>query len=110
MSDYGTSRYESRYNGFRYQGVLWNENSEDHIARHGVAPSEVEEALFEAPRYIATAPDGAQIVFGQTYAGRYLVIVVADALDPTADHGDCFVVTAREQTEREKRTFRRKGR
>ena len=41
----------------------------------------------------------------QTAAGRYLLVVVAEGLD-----GRDFIVTARDMTDNEKRTFRAKGR
>jgi hypothetical protein len=44
------------------------------------------------------------LVYGRTYAGRYLlVVVIPEGLE-------AFVVTARDMTEAEKKTFRRKAR
>jgi len=40
-----------------------------------------------------------------TNAGRYLLVVIASALD-----GGLYVVTARDLNSSERRTFRRKGR
>jgi hypothetical protein len=45
------------------------------------------------------------LVFGTTYTGRHLVVVLADALD-----GRDYVVTARDMTAEEKTTFQRKTR
>jgi uncharacterized protein len=44
------------------------------------------------------------LVYGRTYAGRYLLAVALD------EGGQAFVVTARDMTDAEKRTFRRKAR
>jgi hypothetical protein len=41
---------------------------------------------------------------GQTYAGRYLFVVAVD------EDGQGFVVTARDMTDAEKKTFRKKAR
>jgi uncharacterized protein len=88
-----------------YREVRWTDWSEDHIRRHGIAAAEVEETLFSRPRWIAKGRDGTTLVFGATAAGRPLLIVTANEGTAVA-----FVVTAREMTEQEKRTFRRKAR
>jgi hypothetical protein len=43
-------------------------------------------------------------VYGRTYAGRYLLAVVITEAE------EAFVATARDMTENEKKTFRRKAR
>ncbi len=48
--------------------------------------------------------DGTTLVYGRTYAGRYLLAVVI------AEAEEAFVVTARDMTDGEKKTFRRKAR
>jgi hypothetical protein len=53
---------------------------------------------------VATGSDDTRLIFGQTSAGRYLFVVVAEGVDRD------FVVTARDMTDNEKRTFRAKGR
>ena len=88
-----------------YREVRWTDWSEDHIRRHDVAATEVEEVLFSRPRWIAKGRDGTALVFGTTTAGRPLLIVTVNE-----GTGVAFVVTAREMTEQEKRTFRRKAR
>jgi hypothetical protein len=47
---------------------------------------------------------GTTLVYGRTYAGRYLLVVVIP------EGQEAFVVTARDMTEAEKKTFRRKAR
>jgi uncharacterized DUF497 family protein len=85
--------------------VTWTEESEDHIARHDVYPHEVEEVLFSRPRYERRSRDETTACFGQTDAGRYLVVVICEALD-----GGTGIVTAREMDDAEKRQFKKKGR
>lgn len=84
--------------------VSWTESAETHIARHRVAPHEVEEVLYGRPRYLAPGRSDTRLVFGTTADGRHLLVVVADATD-----GGVSIVTARAMTDTEKRTFRRKG-
>jgi hypothetical protein len=85
--------------------VRWTEESEDHIAGHGVTPGEVEEVMYLNPRLTAPGRDESILVFGTTSSGRHLVVVVTTAID-----GRDFVVTAREMTDREKRAFRSRRR
>lgn len=85
--------------------IRWTEESEEHIARHGVEPAEVEEAAYERPRLEATGRAGVRLVFGTTSAGRYLLVVLGDHAD-----GSDYCVTARDMTDKERKTFRRKAR
>lgn len=85
--------------------ILWSEDSETHIARHGISPGEVEDAICSRPRWVAPGRSDTRLVFAQTSAGRYLLVVLADALD-----GCDYVVTARDMTDTERRAFTEKGR
>ena len=85
--------------------VMWTEDSEAHIARHGVQPPEVEQALYSQPRLTTAGRDGTTLILGTSSAGRYLLVVVTEAAD-----GRDFVVTARDMTNNEERLFREKGR
>ncbi|RYV49605.1 BrnT family toxin [Pengzhenrongella frigida] len=98
-------RDDSRYDGVSLPPITWSEESEDHIARHRVVPEEVQEALYMSPRWITPGRGGTTLVFAMSDAGRHLLIVIAPALD-----GGVYIVTARDQTDSERRTFRRKGR
>lgn len=82
--------------------VAWSDESEAHIARHNVAPREVEEVLSSRPLLYRKGREGTRYVFGKTYAGRLLLIVLADAAD-----GRDWIVTARDMTPREAREFRK---
>ena len=48
--------------------------------------------------------EGSMLIYGQTYAGRYLLVVAR------LDHDEAFVITARDMTSSEKKTFQRKAR
>lgn len=93
------------YAGYVFGEVLWTEESEAHIARHGVTSAEVEQALYGRPRLSVAGRGGTRLVLGTSGTGRYLFVVVAEAAD-----GRDFVVTAREMTDNERRRFHEKGR
>jgi len=85
--------------------IKWTDSSEDHIGRHGVTPREVRDVLYDRPRIVADAGGGKTVVFGTTVAGRCLLVVTAEA-----DDGRTFIVTARNMTDQEKRSFQKKAR
>jgi hypothetical protein len=88
-----------------YREILWTDASEAHIARHGVRPEEVEDAINTGPILTRRGRNDTTEVFGTTMAGRNLVMIVAPSMD-----GRWYLVTARDMTENERLTFRRKGR
>lgn len=98
-------RDDSRYDGASLPPISWSEEAEDHIARHGVLPEEVQQALYTRPRWIAPGRGETTLVYAMTDAGRYLLVVIAPALD-----GGVYIVAARRLTDSERRTFRQKGR
>jgi hypothetical protein len=49
--------------------------SADHIAAHGVTLDEVQEAILQRPYWAVPGRDGTILVYGRTYAGRYLLVV-----------------------------------
>ena len=85
--------------------ITWTEESEDHIAEHEVFPHEVEQIVFSRPRYERRGRDDTTECYGQTDSGRYLLVVLCNALD-----GGAGIVTAREMDDAEKREFRKKRR
>ncbi len=91
-----------------YAGVVreirWTEESEDHIARHNVTPDEVEQVVNTRPRLVVAGPEEVEYGLGTTDAGRHLLVVLVEAVD-----GRDLVVTAREMSDSERQTFRRKG-
>ncbi len=83
----------------------WDDANADHIARHGVTPEEVEEALNDRHRMSSTAynaPDERRsAVIGATLDGRILFIVF------TRRRGTTRVVTAWDANYKECRRYRR---
>jgi uncharacterized protein len=92
------------YNVLVFKSVRDSGWSARHIAAHGVTMGEVREAVLERPYWSAPGRDGTILAYGQTYAGRYRLVVAVD------EDGEAFIVTARDMTDAEKKTFRRKAR
>ncbi|WP_051164225.1 hypothetical protein [Nocardia testacea] len=84
--------------------VPLTDQPEAHIARHNITPSEVEEAA-QRPYQLGKGRNDTTLLFGQTHAGRYLVVVLSEAMD-----GRWYVVTARDMDGTEQQAYRRKAR
>ncbi|MBP2334118.1 uncharacterized DUF497 family protein [Saccharothrix coeruleofusca] len=84
--------------------IHWTDESEAHIARHQVSPDEVEQVVYTRPRLTRRGREDVTEVYGQTDAGCYLLVILSEALV-----GGHFVVTARDMTQQERRTFDRKA-
>ena len=83
----------------------WDDDNEDHVSRHRVTWFEAEEAFDDPGRKHVPALRGAETrraLLGRTAAGRLLLIVY------TIRGQSIRIVTAREATLRERRSFRRK--
>jgi hypothetical protein len=93
------------YSQETFRSVRDSDWSADHIARHGVTLDEVRQAILEHPYWAAPGRDDTTLIYGQTYTGRYLLVVAIPEKD-----GEAFIVTARDMTDAEKKTFRRKAR
>lgn len=90
----------------RIDELVWDDWNEEHVARHGIRPEEVEEAVFDpASLFLRTrrADYLRYLVLGLTDTGRYLFTV----LEPISGHR-AYVVTARDMTEAEKQRFKRR--
>lgn len=86
--------------------IKWTDKSVEHIAKHAVSPKEVEEVCFneyEEP-FIRSGKENLYYVLGETYAGRFLFIVVK-----FIRHGEIQVITARDMNNWEKNYFKRRG-
>ncbi|MEK6646613.1 MAG: BrnT family toxin [Candidatus Firestonebacteria bacterium] len=83
----------------------WDEKNENHIAKHNISTSEVEETLlFRKPFYQKTR-EGKYIAYAITENGRYIFIVFA-----IKSGGRIRIISARNMTEKEKRYYKnRKG-
>ncbi|GAA1390306.1 hypothetical protein GCM10009639_18900 [Kitasatospora putterlickiae] len=82
--------------------IYWTDRSEEHIARHGVTPDEVEQVVFTRPRWFASGREGTTLCLGVTDAGRHLLVVLAVS---TAVRSGWYCVTARDMTGSERRLF-----
>ena len=82
---------------------VWPEDRIDHIARHGVAPEEVEEICFGRSLILRAKSEGENPVYyvlGQTYNGIYLFCAIIHFPD-----GKGYPITARPMTDKEKRRY-----
>jgi hypothetical protein len=92
------------YDGGVFRAVRDSDCSADHIAAHGVTLDEVREAILERPYWAVLGQDGTTLIYGRTYAGRYLLVVAL------AEDDEAFIVPAPDMTAAEKNTFRGKAR
>jgi uncharacterized DUF497 family protein len=86
----------------RIPSLRWTEWNEEHIACHGVEPSEVDEIVVADEFHMVRVRAGRYALIGQTNAGRYLSIIVERESD-----GGFFVVTARPADSSERRLHAR---
>lgn len=92
----------------RIERLVWPEDRVEHIARHGIAPAEVEEVCFDDPLVLRARSEGRNPVYyvlGQSSAGRYLFCVVI-----AFPGGLGYPVTARPMTAGEKRRYQQRKR
>lgn len=83
----------------------WDGKNEDHIARHGVAIFEVEEAILFDKAFYQKTRESKYVAYAVTGEGRCLFTVFA-----IKDRSRIRVITARDMTEKEKRFYKkRKG-
>lgn len=69
---------------------------------HNVRFEEVEEVCLSKRRHVRRGREGLYKVFGQTAAGRYILVVLAHKGD-----GDWKVATARPMTDTERRLYKK---
>ena len=86
--------------------IKWTEERIDHIAIHSVTPQEVEEVCFneEDPSLIRSGRDKLHYVFGKTFSGRHLFIVVR-----FLRAGEVSLVTSRDMNDWERKYFKNRG-
>jgi len=87
----------------RIHGFDWDEQSLEHIARHGVRDYEAEEVILFGKPVFQKSRDGIYVAFGVTQEGRYLLVVFV-----AKGHGLIGVITARDMTGREKHNYRKR--
>lgn len=73
-------------------------------AKHNLTLAEAEDVVFEHGHYVRRGAAGVYLVYGRTSAGRYVVAVIAIA------HRQGRLVTARDMTWRERRSYGRQTR
>lgn len=90
----------------RLSDIIWNERFAAKIqSKHGIMPEEVEEILFSRP-HVRRAERGRvrgehlYVAYGQTEAGRYLVVFFV-----RKRAGAALPISARQMTETERRYF-----
>ena len=86
--------------------IKWTDASIEHLSRHAVQPTEIEEACFNEcdPPVIRSGRENLHYVFGRTNAGRFLFVVVR-----FLRQGGVKVVTARDMNTWEKSYFKKRG-
>jgi len=91
-------RYNTRM--IAVSGLIWEKENIDHIARHGVSQTEVEEVCHGS--YVTLdAYDGRFLVIGLTKSGRALAIII----DPEPEEYVFYVVTARSADRKERKIY-----
>ncbi len=73
--------------------------------KHSVRFEEAEDVCFSEDHQVRKGTSGLYKVFGQSTAGRYLLVVLIDKSE-----GDWKIVTAREMTETEIRLYKKAAR
>lgn len=88
----------------RIRYLKWDRDNIEHIRRHRVTQEEVEEVC-KGRFWLRRGRDRRHLFFGQTYAGRYLFLVMREV-----EKGVFRPITARDMTEREKQAYRKRVR
>lgn len=88
-----------------FRAVRDSDWSADHLAAHGVTLEEVREVVLERPYWRTHGRADTILFYGQTHAGRCLFVVAI-----AQDDEEAFIVAARDMTDAEQKTFRRKAR
>jgi hypothetical protein len=88
------------------RSIKWTEESINHIAYHAISPLEVEELCFneEDLPFIRSGRENLHYVFGKTYAGRLLFVVVR-----FVRRGEVKIVTARDMNTWERKYYKTRG-
>ncbi len=86
--------------------IKWTDKSIEHVARHMLGPEEVEEVCFNEEEIPLIRPgrENLHYVFGKTYSGRFLFVVVR-----FMRQGEVRAITGRDMNEWEKTYFKTRG-
>lgn len=86
--------------------LWWDESNLEHLARHHIGLEEVEEVVFDDVPFAVGARAGRYAVYGQTAAGRYIVVFLEPVRTGQRRQPPVYrPVTAREMTEAEHRRY-----
>lgn len=90
---------------FYIQEIVASPQQEEHVwTKHRITLEEVEEVCFSRP-FVVRGRDGSYAIYGQTAAGRYLVVFLYPS------DGDVYsLATAREMQSSERRRYRKSRR
>lgn len=83
--------------------LVWEKTNADHIARHGVSQSEVEEVCHNKPVFLS-GHSGRVMAVGLTSAGKAISVI----LDAEEEHGVWYPVTARSADRNERLYYQQK--
>jgi uncharacterized DUF497 family protein len=83
--------------------VIFDSWNVPHIARHEVAPEEVEQVCFSDDYIVRTTYKERFLLVGPTWSGRMLAVV----LEPEPEQGHFYAVTARPASRQERRIYAR---
>jgi uncharacterized protein len=90
----------------RIRNFIWLEEFEEkNIVKHHVNPAEIVEAFFNRPAFRRMEPgqrrgEDLYAVYGQTEAGRYLLVFFIRKIN-----GDALIISARDMTLRERKLY-----
>ena len=87
----------------RISDIAWDQDSIEHIARHGVERTEVEEVCFTMNPFVLKARNDRYFALGQTHSGRYLAIIFE-----YLGHNTAKIITARAMSEAERKLYQRR--
>ena len=82
----------------------WDDKNIEHVARHNVAPDEIEDVAFDDEPWIRKGREGTRYMLGYTVAGRYLFTVYV-----LRSKGVARVITARDMDEKTKKLYKKRG-
>jgi len=81
----------------------WDDDNIEHIARHGVAPGDVEDVAFDDDPWVKKGRKGTRHMLGYTIAGRYLFVVYVLKRKRVAK-----VVTAMDMDDKTRKLYRKR--
>lgn len=85
----------------RYHDLVWDARNIEHIAGHRITPDEVEDAVYSKGSVVRRGRgENIYYVFGRSYEGRYLFVVLRDLTK-----GFARVITAPDMSHSERKWY-----